>query len=463
MDRKKDRKEDTALQGQLSSVFGRQLPVSPENEQALLGALILDSEKIGEVCALIKSEDFYIEKHGEIFNALVELATTGKGIDVVTLLSLLVQKGVYTEENGAAYIRQLAENVPSLSNIMDYAGIIRDKALLRRLIFITEEIMGSAYDQAEETRTIIDRAEQRIFDLTQGVTTQDFTKINEIIQDFYVELKTISEQKENSVSINTYYSDLDRVLVGMNPGDFILIGARPGMGKTSFALNIAAEIAKHRKDKAIAIFSLEMSKTQLASRLLASEGRIDSRKLRDGQLEEEDYSRLAAAATALSETNIYIDDSSNITTVEMRSKLRRIKNLGLVIIDYLQLMHSDKHIESRVLEVADITRNLKIMAKELGCPIIACSQLARISQDRKDKRPQLTDLRDSGAIEQDADVVMFLHRDYYYNMENTEVQNLAECIVAKNRHGAVENVKLGWEGQFTRFTTLERRFDAPEA
>ena len=438
-----------------------------ENEQALLGALILDCEKLGDISSVLSSDDFYIDKHAKIYQALVQLSSENRGVDVVTLLSLLVQNGVYTEESGSAYIRQLAENVPSLSNIMDYAILIHEKALLRNLIRISEEIMDSAYSQHDETRAIIDEAEQKIYNLTQGVVKHDFSKIDEIIQQFYVELKNLSSGSETLSTIKTYYSDIDRMLVGMNPGDLVLIGARPGMGKTSFALNIAAEVAKRRKDKAIAIFSLEMSKTQLASRLLSSEGQIESRKLRDGHLEEEDLSKLALAAVALSETNIYIDDSSNISPMEMRTKLRRIKNLGMVIIDYLQLMHSDdkKKSDNRVLEVADITRNLKIMAKELGCPILLCSQLSRISQDRKDKRPQLTDLRDSGAIEQDADVVMFLHREYYYDNRNTEIENLAECIIAKNRHGAVGFVNLGWDGQYTRFNTLEKRFDqgAPEA
>ena len=458
---------DQNIQNQFGSVLGRQLPYSVENEQALLGALILDCEKLGDISSVLSSDDFYIDKHAKIYQALVQLSSENRGVDVVTLLSLLVQNGVYTEESGSAYIRQLAENVPSLSNIMDYAILIHEKALLRNLIRISEEIMDSAYSQHDETRAIIDEAEQKIYNLTQGVVKHDFSKIDEIIQQFYVELKNLSSGSETLSTIKTYYSDIDRMLVGMNPGDLVLIGARPGMGKTSFALNIAAEVAKRRKDKAIAIFSLEMSKTQLASRLLSSEGQIESRKLRDGHLEEEDLSKLALAAVALSETNIYIDDSSNISPMEMRTKLRRIKNLGMVIIDYLQLMHSDdkKKSDNRVLEVADITRNLKIMAKELGCPILLCSQLSRISQDRKDKRPQLTDLRDSGAIEQDADVVMFLHREYYYDNRNTEIENLAECIIAKNRHGAVGFVNLGWDGQYTRFNTLEKRFDqgAPEA
>ncbi len=445
-------------QANLSAVLGRQLPYSVENEQALLGALILDSERIGEVTALLTPDDFYIEKHGQIFSALIQLSAESRGVDVVTLLTTLVKNGVYTEESGSAYVRQLAENVPSLTNLMDYAAIIHDKALLRSLIRACEESMQESYDQAEDTEKIIDRAEQRIYSLSQGAIKQDFSKIDVIIQQFYAELQVLASGKDTG-SIQTYFSDIDRLLVGMNPGDFILIGARPGMGKTSFALNIAAEVAKKRKDKAVAIFSLEMSKTQLASRLLSSEGGIDSRKLRDGQLAEEDYANLTGAAVALSETNIYIDDSSNITPMQMRTKLRRIKNLGLVILDYLQLMHSDRKIDNRVLEVAEITRSLKIMAKELGCPIIACSQLARISSDRKDKRPQLTDLRDSGAIEQDADVVMFLHRDFYYDNQNTEVQNLAECIIAKNRHGEPGTVKLGFDGSHTRFLTLTKQYD----
>ncbi|MBR3838020.1 MAG: replicative DNA helicase [Clostridia bacterium] len=444
----------------IGALLGRQPPYSVENEQALLGALILDNEKLGDVSSVLNAQDFYFEKHEKIYSALIELSLQNRGVDVVTLLSLLVQKGVYTEEQGASYIRQLAENVPSLSNIMDYATIIHEKALLRALIHAAEEIMEEAYDQHGEPNKIIDSAQQKIFNLTQGVAKHDFSKLDEIIQQFYIELKEISSGNENTKTIKTYFGDIDRVLVGMNPGDLVLIGARPGMGKTSFVMNIAAEVAKRRKDKSVAIFSMEMSKTQLASRLLSSEGKIESRKLRDGQLEEEDLAKLAEAAVALSQTNIYIDESGNLSPMEMRTKLRRIPNLGLVVVDYLQLMNSDdkKKRDNRVLEVGDITRNLKIMAKDLGCPIMLCSQLSRIAQDRKDKRPQLTDLRESGAIEQDADVVLFLHREFYYN-HDPAIENEAECIVSKNRHGSTEDIKMGWNGKYTLFFPLEHRYD----
>ncbi|MBP5288957.1 MAG: replicative DNA helicase [Clostridia bacterium] len=464
---RKETARETEMQqqvvAQISSTLGMQIPYSVENEQALLGAMILDSERIGDVTHLVKSDDFYIDKHGKIFSALVDLFSQGKGIDVVTLLTLLVKDGVYTEESGTAYIRQLAENVPGVTNVMDYALVVKEKSLLRQLIFTSESIIRSAYGHEGDVKEILQNAEQRIFELTQGETAHDFTRISEIIQQFYVELKELTENKEQSSSIQTYFSEIDWTLAGMNPGDFILVGARPGMGKTSFVMNIAAEVAKHRTDKAVAIFSLEMTKTQLAARLLASEGHIDSKKLREGDLEDEDYGKLTAAAVALSETKIYIDDSNNMTVGDMRSKLLRIKDLGLVIIDYLQLMHSNKYRDNRVLEIADITRNLKIVAKELGVPIICCSQLSRIAQDRKDKRPQLTDLRDSGAIEQDADVVMFLHREKYYDLANKEDDNSAECIIAKNRHGGTRTVKMIFDERYTRFLSVEKKYEGAEA
>lgn len=283
-------------------------------------------------------------------------------------------------------------------------------------------------------------------------SSKSFSRIDEIIRQFYA---------ENTPALQTCYSDIDRLLEGMYPGDLILIGSRPGMGKSSFALNIASEVAKKQKNKAVAIFSLEMTKTQLASKLLASESGIDSRKVRDSRPGNEHYPGLCDAAVALSETNIYIDDTSNATPMQMYTKLRRIKNLGLVILDYLQLMHSDKKIENRMLEVAEIIISLKIMAKELGCPIIVCSQLARIPHDRETRRPQLADLCNC-VIEQAADVVMLLHRDFYFNSDNAEVPNLTECIIAKNRHGGLGTVTLDWDGLHNRFLTLAKQIkEAP--
>ncbi len=455
---------DTNTQNSISAILGRQLPHSIENEQALLGALILDSERIGDVSAVITTEDFYIDKHAQIYSALLQLSRENRGVDVVTLLTILVKNGVYTEESGSAYIRQLAENVPSLSNVMDYAAIVHEKAVLRSLIRASEEIMQDAYEQKDDANAVLNEAERKVFALTKGIVREDFTRIDEIIQRFYVELQALAAGEENSSTVQTYYSDIDRVLVGMNPGNLIVIGGRPGMGKTSFAMNIATEVAKRRRDKSVAIFSLEMSKTELASRLLSSEGRISSKKLRDGQLDEEDYANLARAATLLAETNLYIDDSPDVTPMRMLSKLRRLKNLGLVVIDHLQLMHSDdRKKENRVQEVNEITRSIKNMAKDLGCPIILCSQIGRADATRKDKRPLLSELKESGSIEQDADVVMLLHRDFYYDNQNTEIQNYAECNIAKNRHGESRMVKLGFDGQFTRFYPLEDRYDEPPA
>ncbi|MBE6592185.1 MAG: replicative DNA helicase [Ruminococcaceae bacterium] len=443
------------------SLVVRQLPYSLEAEQAVLGAIILDSEKINELAGHITSEDFFVEKHAKIYDAAYELFIANSHIDPVTLLDMLVKKDVYSQEAGNAYIRQLAENTPSISNVLDYARIVHDKALLRRLIKVSEEISESAYSQAEDTQFILDSAEQKVFSLTQGFVTQDFSHIKDIIKDYYGVLQTITTDKNASRGIPTNYSSLDNILVGMAPSDLIIIGGRPGMGKTSFTMNIATNVAKYSK-KAVAIFSLEMSKLQIVERMLSGEARIDSYKLHTGEIEEEDFNSLAQAAIALSQTDLYVDDSSGITVSGMRSKLRRIENLGLVAIDYLQLMHSDKRIDNRVLEIGDITRSLKIMAKDLNVPVLVCTQLSRSPEKRtggnESKKPQLSDLRDSGSIEQDADVVLMLYRDGYYN-EDPEAQNRAECLVAKNRHGSTGTISLGWEGRFTRFVDIEKRYE----
>ncbi|MBQ9543838.1 MAG: replicative DNA helicase [Clostridia bacterium] len=442
----------------------RQLPYSVEAEQAVLGALIMDPERFGEVSAVVKAEDFFIDKHQEIFAALFDLNNLNDSVDPVTLLNELEKKNVYTREAGNAYIRQLAENTPSISNVMDYARIVRDKSLLRSLVVVSEKIRDSALDQSKPVQEVIDSAEQMIFDLSRGFITQDFSHIKELIKEYYAVLNKLTTDKDATRGIPTNYSGLDRILVGMAPGDLIIIGGRPGMGKTSLAINIAVNVAKYSK-KAVAVFSLEMSKLQLVERMLSSEGRVDGRKLHTGDVEEEDFNAIARAAVGLSNTDIYLDEAGGITVMQMRSKLRRLENLGLVVIDYLQLMHSDNSRlrENRVNEIGDITRNLKLMAKDLGVPIILCTQLSRSPEKRtggnESKKPQLSDLRDSGNIEQDADVVLMLYREGYYNEDDPEAKNRADCLVAKNRHGETGTVHLAWECQYTRFTDVEKRYE----
>ena len=449
----------------LNAVYGRQLPHSVESEQALLGALLVDNTAIGDATALLETGDFFLKEHQKIYAAMVRMFADSRAVDPVTLIGDLVKEGAYTEESGASYIRQLAEGVPSISNWKDYARIVHDKAVLRRLIFDCEEIMMDAYSQSATAEEAVRTAEAKIYQLAQGRTTSDFTSIQDILTLFYAELQAIKDNKDNPIAVQTNFADLDRVLVGMNPGDLIIIGGRPGMGKTAFAMNIAAEVAKHRTDKAVAIFSLEMSKTQLAARLLSSEGRVNNHSIRDGNLTEEEIERLSNASAAFYNTHIYIDDTSDMRPLGMLTKLRRIENLGLVVIDYLQLMSSDERKENRNQEVSAISRQLKLIAKELAVPVIACSQLARQPKDAKEreaKEPDMQDLRDSGAIEQDADVVMFLHRKGYYHRDQQELRSDAKCIVAKNRHGEARSVALHWEPEFTKFSSVETRYDNQE-
>ncbi len=445
------------------SSFIRQAPYSLEAEQAVIGSIILDAERLSEVTEIIKAEDFYVDRHREIYTVLQSMYLESRSIDLVTLLNNLVSSTSYGEDDAKTYVKQLCEMVPAVSNIQDYAKIVRDKSLLRRLIGVSDEISESAYQDSDDVTSVIDSAEAKVFALTQGMITNDFVSIHDVILEYYKELDTIMHNPESANGTPTYYAGLDRLLVGMGKGDLILIGARPGMGKTSFALNIASQVAMHQ-NKSVAVFSLEMPATQLVSRLLSSEARIDSYKLRKGDITPDEFQALAKAATALSKTQIFIDDSSDISVTRMKAKLRRIKNLGLIVIDYLQLMRSDKNTDNRVVEVGDISRNLKIMAKEFGVPVITCAQLSRGPESRTSKKPMLSDLRDSGAIEQDADVVIFLYRDEYYKdstdgKEDREENNIAEVIVAKNRHGSTGTVKMGWEGQYTRFTTLDTSYD----
>jgi len=442
----------------------RKMPYSVEAEQAILGTIIVDPKRYNDVSHL-SADEFYLEQHKQIFTAMKSMFLSSTEIDLVTLIQTLTQMGTYTEGDAGKYIKLLADLAANASNITEYAKIVRDKALLRMLIDAAGDISERAFSEVGEVSEIIEHAERCIYEISDNKYSKSFEHIQDAILKNYQTLEILKNDPESLTGLRTNYEGLDRVLVGLGAGDLVIVGARPGMGKTSFCLNIACNVAKS-SGKEVAIFSLEMTSEQLSSRLLCSEALVDSKCMRTGKLNTDEWKRLAEAASALSATDIWIDDTSEITVGEMKSKLRKLKNLGLIVIDYLQLMHGEKT-DNRVLEVAQITRSLKIMAKELGVPLILCSQLSRGSKDQKEgKKPALTDLRDSGAIEQDADIVLFLYRAEYYNAAERSTEEMSdheqcECIVAKNRHGATGTVKLAWYGRHFRFVTSDDREDSP--
>ena len=433
----------------------KRLPFSMPAEQSLLGAILIDPVSITQVADLLNSEDFYLEEHKQIYLAMQELFMANSEIDVVTLIDMLVTKGIYNKSGGEDYIRTLTDAVPDALNIKDYARIVKEKSVLRQLISACSEISEAAYSEQESVVDIIDHAENLIFNIAQGRDTKGFRHIKDVLGDVYAHLHELNTNKEATQGTQTGFSALDRVLAGLGKSDLVLVGARPGMGKTSFALNIATNVAKQTK-KTVCIFSLEMSADQLVNRVLSSEALVNSYSLRTGELAPTDWENLARAAGELAGCDILIDDTSGMTVTAMKAKLRRVKNLGMVVIDYLGLMTGDKHTDNRVQEVSEISRSLKIMAKELMVPIVCCAQLSRGPESRTDKKPMLSDLRDSGAIEQDADTVIFLYRSEYYKTDDAAGQDtsIAEVIIAKNRHGSTGTVNMGWNGQFTKFVTI---------
>ena len=433
----------------------RKLPFSMPAEQSLLGSVLIDPASLNEIADAITAEDFYLSEHKQIYLAMHELFLTNSEIDVVTLIDMLVVKGIYDKSGGEDYIRTLTEAVPDALNVKDYARIIKEKSILRQLIAACSEISEGAYSEQESVAGILDHAQNLIFQIAQGRDTKNFRHIKEVLGDVYSHLHELNTNKEATQGTQTGFSGLDRVLAGMGKSDLVLVGARPGMGKTSFALNIATNVAKQTK-KAVCIFSLEMSADQLVNRVLASEALVNSYALRTGELSPEDWEHLAVAAGELAGCDILIDDTSGMTVTAMKAKLRRVQNLGMVVIDYLGLMQGDKHNDNRVQEVSEISRSLKIMAKELMVPVVCCAQLSRGPESRTDKKPMLSDLRDSGAIEQDADTVIFLYRSEYYKTgEANQDTSIAEVIIAKNRHGSTGTVNMGWNGQFTKFVTID--------
>ncbi len=438
----------------------QKLPFSLIAEQSLLGSILIDPASVNSVADIISAEDFYEDAHKQIYLGIHELFLLNHDIDIVTLIDMLVQKGIYDKSGGEEYLKSICEAVPTALNIKDYAKIVKEKSLLRQLITISDEIKNSAYSEQDSVESIIDSAERKIFSIAQGRDTKGFKHIREVLIDVNGHLNDLQNNPDEYQGTKTGFSGVDEVLAGMGNSDLILVGARPGMGKTSFCLNIGTNVALATK-KTVCMFSLEMSADQLVSRVLSSEAMVDSHNLRTGKLSDDDWVKLAKASSTLAQADILIDDTTGVTVTAMKAKLRRVKNLGLIIIDYLQLLQSDSHNDNRVQEVSEISRSLKIMAKELNVPVICCTQLSRGPESRTDKKPMLSDLRDSGAIEQDADVVMFLYRDEYYKTDaDSQEASIAEVIVQKNRHGSTGTVKVGWVGKYTKFITqAEERYE----
>lgn len=426
-----------------------------EAEQSVLGSILIDPTVISTVFEYLKPESFYKEQHVALFSIMLRMFTAGQPTDVVTVLNEAIKDNVFaTPADAKMYLTQLVQLVPTTANVESYAKIVQDYYYTRSLLQAANNIIDYSKDHQADSNELLDMAEQQIFDIRQGKGSTGFAKIDQVILQVYDRLQRLTgEDKDNYLGIPTGFSVLDNVITGLNKSDLILIAARPGMGKTAFALNIASNVAL-KQNKAVAIFSLEMSSEQLVSRILSAEAFVEGTSLRTGNLSSDDWIKLATASQAISKAPIYIDDTPQISVSQMKAKLRRMKDVGLVIIDYLQLMRSDRRIDNRVQEVSELTRSLKIMAKELDVPVITLSQLSRGPESRTDKKPQLSDLRESGSIEQDADIVMLLYRESYYDRDS-ENRNIAECLVAKNRHGAIDTVRLGWDSQYTRFSNLE--------
>lgn len=444
-------------------IDGGRLPYSVEAEQAVLGSVIIDPKCLTDIATSMKTEYFYIPQHREIYAAMASMYELSQTIDFVSLIEKLKTDGVYDEAGGKAYLTELVQRVPSSANVLTYVAIIRERYYARALMTAAQGIIKDINDNELDSGKLLDSAEQRIYEIRQGRDITGLTHIKSVIEnETYDRLSKMNdpETRDDYVGIPCGIGELDRMITGLNKSDLIILGARPGMGKTSFALNIVRNVAVNT-GKTVCFFSLEMTRDQLAQRMLSSEAGIKSEKLRTGELDDDEWTRLAQAGESLSKANIYFDESSNITVPEMKAKLRRMNKVDLVVIDYLGLMHSPRNIDNRVQEISEITRNLKIMAKDLKVPIIACAQLSRGTEGKgKSHRPALSDLRDSGSIEQDADIVLFLYRDAYYDNEKSDDedrsdQSRAECIVAKNRHGEIGTVDLHWDGQYTRFTSVD--------
>ena len=438
--------------------LGRIPPHDIEAEQAIIGSMLTDKDAVIAAIEILREQDFYREDNRIIYSAILNLYNRSEPIDIITLKAELKSMGKLEAVGGLEYIVQLPDRVPTTSNVEQYIKIVEEKSMLRALIKTADELITLGYDPTQEVEQVIDTAEKKIFEVMQKKNQKGYSSMKDILIDTFTQLEQLYNQKEMITGVPTGFADLDYRTSGLHNSDLILVAARPAMGKSAFALNIATHAAVRGKVP-VAIFSLEMSKEQMANRILCSEAMVDSAKVRTGKIDDEEWGKLAAASGELSEAGIYIDDTPGISVMEIRAKCRKMKlekNIGLVVIDYLQLVQgSNRKGGSREQEIAEISRSLKILAKEINVPVIALSQLSRAPEQRVDHRPMLSDLRESDSIEQDADIVMFLYRDDYYN-EDTDKKNIAEVIIAKHRSGATGTVELLWLGNYTKFANIDR-------
>ncbi|OAA93139.1 replicative DNA helicase [Clostridium coskatii] len=434
----------------------RSIPHNIEAEQGVIGSMLIDKTSIVEAMEVLNTEDFYKDSHKVIFDSILDLYKKDTAVDIITLTENLKSRSKLEAAGGITYISELSGSIVSTANLKSYIKIVKDKSVLRKLIRASTKIIEESYKNQDDVVGTIDMAEKSIFDLSSNRKVSDFEPMNVVLERGFTEIERLFNNKGETTGVASGFRELDAKTSGFQKGDMVLVAARPSMGKTTFALNIA-EYAALREGKKIAMFSLEMSKEQLAYKLLCSEAHVDMLNLRTGNLEDKDWENIARASGPLAAAKIFIDDTAGITIMEMRSKCRRLKmehGIDMIVVDYLQLMSGGKGSENRQQEVSEISRSIKALAKEMECPVIALSQLSRAPEARTDHRPMLSDLRESGSIEQDADIVMFLYRDEYYD-KDTEDKNVAECIIAKQRNGPTGTVKLAWMGQFSKFGNLD--------
>ena len=438
-------------------LLGRIPPNDLEAEQAVLGSMLVDKDAVFTVIEILKPEDFYRNEHAEIYSAILDLCEANKPVDLLTLKEQLRIRGKYDVVNGFEYLASLTNPMYSISNVENYANIVWEKSILRKLIKAANTISKESYEATEDVIYITEKAEKEIFDIVQRKGGTSYSLIKDVLVDTFNNLEELATRESGVIGIPSGFVDLDAKTLGFMQGQLIIVAARPAMGKSAFALNLLTNAAV-KSNKAVAYFSLEMSKEELVGRILASEAMVDSQKIRSGKLEDEDWISLTNASGSLSETKIILDDTSGFSPIELRAKCRKLKmeyDIGLVVVDYLQLMNASKTNVSRQADISEISRSLKVLAREISVPIIALSQLSRAPEQRPDHRPMLSDLRESGSIEQDADMVMFLYRDDYYNPE-TEKKNVAEVILAKNRAGQTGTTELLWLNQYTKFVNLDK-------